>query len=71
MRYFEWVESSIRKFKWYHVSLLKLSVLFFTLFLITAWQDFRVLVLGIAWYWHLLIAVVATLPLFGLMFSRK
>lgn len=61
-------EKSIKKMKWFDVSLVKLSVFFFTLFLITAWADFRVLVLGIEWFYYLIAAIILCIPLLKKMF---
>ncbi len=41
------------KMQWYDVPILKLTVFFATLFLLTAWPAFRELLLGIDWYWYL------------------
>jgi len=54
----------IRKMKWYDIALLKVSVFFFTLFLITSWPAFRDYVFGFEWYWYLLIFVIVSIPLF-------
>ena len=69
MNIFELIEKFCKKMKWYDVSLLKGTVLFSTLFLITAWAGFRNLVLGIEWYWYLIIAVILAIPLLKKMFS--
>jgi len=52
-----------KSMKWYDFSMLKLSVFFFTLFLLTAWSGFRDLVLGISWVVYLALAVVVSVPL--------
>ena len=54
----KWVEKGIKNFKWYDISLIKGSVFFSTLFLITAWDYFRVLVLSFEWYWYLFLAII-------------
>lgn len=64
----EWIEKNIRKMKWYDISLLKLTVFFATLFLITAWAGFRNFVLGFEWYWYLIITIILMVPLFKKMF---
>lgn len=56
-------EKAAKKMKWHHFGLLKLSVFFWTLFLITVWSGFRNLVLGFEWYWYLIIAVILMIPL--------
>jgi len=69
MSFTKWLEKVVKKMKWYDISLLKLTVFFATLFLITAWTGFRELVLGFAWYWYLIIMVILMLPLLKKMFS--
>lgn len=69
MGFIEMREGFIRKMKWYDLSLLKLAVFFTTLFLVTAWEGFRNFVLGFAWYWYLIIAVILMVPLLKKMFS--
>ncbi|MFH1915635.1 MAG: hypothetical protein ABIJ21_00065 [Nanoarchaeota archaeon] len=63
-----WIEGVIKKMKWYDMSLIKLTVFFFTLFLLTAWPGFRNLVLGFEWYWYLIITVILMIPLCKKMF---
>jgi hypothetical protein len=57
-----------KNLKWYDISLLKLCVVFFTLFLITVWPAFKILVLSFAWYWYLIIGVILAIPLIKKMF---
>ena len=66
---FKWANEGIKKFKWYDISMLKLDVVFFTLFLVAVWPAFRNLVLGVEWFWYLGIAVVLMIPLLKKMFS--
>ncbi len=54
--------------KWYEISLLKLSVLFFTLFLVVVWPGFRNLVLSIDWYWYLIIGIILAIPVVKKLF---
>ena len=68
MDIFKWVESKVKKMKWYDISLVKLTVFFATLFLITAWTGFRDLVMTVAWFWYLLITLVLMLPIMKRMF---
>ena len=63
-----WLDEVIKKMKWYDISLVKLTVFFTTLFLITAWEGFRNLVLGFEWYWYLIITVILMIPLLKKMF---
>jgi len=64
------LEKTIKKMKWYDVSLVKLSVFFFTLLLIVAWDGFRVFVLQFAWYWYALLFALVTVPVLCKMFSK-
>lgn len=70
MSLFTWVEKLIPKMKWHDISLLKLSVFFFTLFLVTAWAGFRNFILGFEWYWYLILFVIVSIPLMKRMFSK-
>jgi len=63
-----WLDKTVKKMKWYDISLVKLTVFFVTLFLVTAWAGFRNLVLGFAWYWYLVVAIILMIPLFKKMF---
>jgi len=63
MNLFKTVEKNAGKLKWYDFSIFKLDVFFFTLFLITAWAGFRNLVLSLAWYWYLIVALILMIPL--------
>jgi len=56
--------------KWYDFPLLKASVFFFTLFLLTVWDGFRIFVLGVQWYWYLVLAVIVAIPLWKKMFAE-
>ncbi len=68
MKIIKWLEKVVKRMKWYDISLVKLTVFFMTLFLITAWTGFRELVLGIEGYWYLVLAVISMIPLFKKMF---
>jgi|TARA_Y100000294_G_C8561529_1_gene339261 hypothetical protein len=68
MGLFEWIESFGPKLKWYDFSLLKLSVFFFTLFLITVWDGFAAFVMGFEWYWYLAGFIIVSIPLLKKMF---
>ena len=61
-------DKCIKRMKWYDISLVKLDVFFFTLFLITVWAGFRDIALSIAWYWYLAITVVIMVPLLNKIF---
>ena len=64
------IKNSPKKMVWYDISLVKLSVFFATLFLVTVWPAFRSLVLGIEWFWYLIAMVVVIIPLLKKMFSK-
>lgn len=59
-----------KRAKWYDYSILKASVFFFTLFLITAWADFRNLIMGVHYAWYLLVAIIFSLYLMKKMFMK-
>ena len=63
-----WLDRTAKKMKWHDISLIKAVVFFFTLFLMTAWTGFRTLVLGVEWYWYLIISIILMIPLFKKMF---
>jgi len=63
-----WLDENVKKMRWYDISLVKLTVFFMTLFLITALRGFREVVLGFDWYWYLLVSVVLMIPLLKKMF---
>ncbi|MFH1649869.1 MAG: hypothetical protein ABIA93_04935 [Candidatus Woesearchaeota archaeon] len=69
MKCTERLNKCVSKMKWYDMSILKLCVFFFTLFLVTVWPAFNGLVISIAWYWYLIVAVILMIPLLRKMFS--
>jgi len=58
------------KMKWYDFSILKMSVFFATLFLITAIPGFRDFVLEINWSWYFILMIIFTIPLLKKMLSK-
>ena len=70
---FKWADKLIKKMKlkWYDMSLVKLSVMFATFFLMTAWTGFRNLVLSVEWHWYLIITLILMAPLLKKMFLDK
>lgn len=70
MNLFKRVERLAKKMKWYDISLLKGTVFFFTLFLVTAWTEFRNIVLEVHWTWYLLFSLILMMPLLKKMFSK-
>lgn len=65
----KWLEKKVKKFKWYDISLTKLAVFFFTLFLVAVWPAFRELALSIAWYWYLALGIIFAIPVIKRMFT--
>lgn len=59
-----------KRMQWYDFSLLKMSVLFATLALVSGWSWFREFALSIDWYWHAVAAVLLSVPLLKKMFSK-
>lgn len=70
MDFIKWVESFAKKMKWYDISLLKLDVFFWTIFLVVVWPAFRNLVLSFEWYWYLGIAIILMIPLLKKLFNK-
>ena len=70
MNFTKLIENYAKKLRWYDISLLKLTVFFATLFLITVWPGFRNLVFGIDWFWYLAIAILLMIPLLKKMFGK-
>lgn len=70
MNLYELADRMGNKMKFWDFALLKLSVLFSTLFLITVWPAFRNLVMSFDWYWYLIIAILLSAPLIKKMFSE-
>jgi hypothetical protein len=68
MNILEKVNGSMKHLKWYDISLIKLSVLFATLCLVTLWPAFRVVVLSVAWYWYLVFTIIVALPVMKKVF---
>jgi len=62
------IEKYLKNLKWYDISFVKLAVIFFTLFVVTAWTGFRDLVLGFQWYWYLVLTVIFAIPALKKMF---
>ncbi|MDP2864544.1 MAG: hypothetical protein Q8N73_02750 [bacterium] len=71
MNFTKLIENYGKKMKWYDISLLKFSVFFAALFLVTVWTGFRNLVLGFEWYWYLIITVILIIPLLKKLFSKN
>ncbi|MBN2368102.1 hypothetical protein JXC34_03710 [Candidatus Woesearchaeota archaeon] len=70
MKIVKFLQKCTKKMEWYDISMLKLSVFFFTLFLVTAWPAFMYLAIGISWYWYLILGLVFAAPLLKKMFWK-
>jgi len=63
MCFIKWFASKAAKMGWLDYALTKLSVFFFTLFLIVIFPGFRSFVISIQWYWYLIISFVVAIPI--------
>ncbi len=63
----KWMEKSIKKLRWFDISMIKLSTAAFILMVAKLWRP----LLSLVWYWYLLIAIVAALPPMSRMFGKK
>ena len=70
MVFVKMIKNMSNHMQWYDISFLKMSVFFFTLFLITVLAGFRNLVLDFQWYWYLIIAVLFMIPLLKKIFPN-
>ena len=67
----KWAEETMKRFKWYDVKLAQISTLFAVLTVITLWPAFLTAVQKVDWYWYLIVAILAGLPLIKRMFFEK
>lgn len=67
MSIFSWVESKMKFFHWYDISLIKLSTAAFTLMVAKLWPP----LLALDWYWYLVISLVVAIPPMQKMFCKK
>jgi len=56
--------------KQYELTFVIISVIFFVLFLITAWPRFRSDAMSIQWYWYLVLTVVFLVPVYKRILTR-
>lgn len=63
MKLFTWVDSVIKRFRWYDISLIKMSVFASTLLLVKLWPQ----LLGAEWYWYLAVAILFAIPVWTKM----
>lgn len=54
---FKWLNSKVKKMRWYDVSLTKLSVAGFILMIAKLWPP----LISLEWYWYLVIGVLAAI----------
>lgn len=69
MNLFEMTENLAKKMKWYDFSLFKTAMIFWTLFSLTVIPGLGSWAISIKWYYHLVIALVLTIPLWKKIFS--
>jgi hypothetical protein len=67
---FELANKLGKKMNWCDFSMLKLSVMFATLFLVGIWDWFRGLVLSINPWTFLVVSILLSIPLLKKMFSK-
>ena len=58
MTLFAWIDKKILLFRWFDISLIKLSVLAFTLMVAKLWAP----ILGLDWYWYGVVAIIVAIP---------
>jgi len=63
---FSYLNKVIKKYKWWHISLLKLCVLAFALMIAKLWNGILIL----EWYWYLVFGIVLMIPLLIKFFSK-
>jgi len=54
MKCFDWINKKIKNFKWYDMSLIKLSVAGFILMIVALLP----IIASLSWYWYLIMGVV-------------
>ncbi len=66
MSFVTWMESMVKRLKWYDISLVKLSTAAFILMIAKFWEG----LLALDWYWYLVIALVAAIGPISRMFGK-
>jgi hypothetical protein len=61
-----WINSKIKKMQWFDISILKLCVAAFILMIAKLWPP----LLGLDWYWYLIIGVVTMLRPLYVIFKK-
>jgi len=62
----KWANSRLKKLKWYHISFIKISTAAFALMVAKLWPG----ILGLEWYWYLVIALVVAIPVYTKVFGK-
>ena len=62
MCFIKWFAAKAAKMGWFDFAMTKLSVFFFTLFLVVVWPDFKEFVLSFQWYWYLILSLLIASP---------
>jgi hypothetical protein len=68
--FLKWVEKGAKNFRWYDLSLLKLSSAFGILFLLSVWNDFAQVALSVEWYWYFVLMILSSVPLVMKLFKN-
>ncbi|MHA1540685.1 MAG: hypothetical protein ACTSXL_00540 [Alphaproteobacteria bacterium] len=55
---FNWLNKKIKNFKWWDISLIKLSTFAFALMIAKLWSQ----ILSLQWHWYLVISIVIAIP---------
>lgn len=63
MGLFDFINKKVQKMKWYDISLLKLTVVFATLFVLTVWSGLRNFIISFEWFWYAEITAILMVPL--------
>jgi len=66
MKCFEWANKKIKDFKWYDMSLTKLSVVAITLMVVRFWPPLA----SLAWYWYLILFVLFAIKPVCVLFKK-
>jgi len=65
------ISNKVKKLDVLDISLIKISVIFFVLFLITIWSTLLDLIIKVHWLWFLIISVLTMIrPLIKLFFKK-
>lgn len=62
----KWMNAKIKRLKWFDISLIKLSTAAFILMIAKLWQP----LLSLAWYWYLIIGILAAINPVMVLFKK-